>query len=80
MQNLSIPYLSNYLSITCPIIHKYRTLFQTSRLEAIEIAEKILVLRNPKNDFATVTVTATIIERFRILIRHFFIDLVSRTI
>jgi hypothetical protein len=55
IQNSSIPYLEQYLSIACAIINKYRPPIKTSTAEDIQIAEKMNSLRKEKKKFETVT-------------------------
>ncbi len=55
IQNSSIPYLEQYVSIACAIINKYRPPIKTSTAEDIQIAEKMNSLRKEKKKFETVT-------------------------
>ncbi len=60
IQNSSIPYLEQYLSIACAMINKYRPPIKTSTPEDIRLGEQINSLRKQKNKFEMVnTVTTT---------------------
>ena len=58
IQNSSLPYLEQYLSIACAIINKYRPPIKMSTPEDIEIGQKMVTLRNQKKTFETVTITS----------------------
>ena len=58
IQNSSLPYLEQYLSIACTIINKYRPPIKMSTPEDIEIGQKMVTLRNQKKTFETVTITS----------------------
>ncbi len=55
IQNSSILYLEQYLSIACAIINKYRPPIKTSTTEDILIVEKMNSLRKQKKKFEMVT-------------------------
>lgn len=55
IQNSSIPHLEQYLSIVCAIINKYRPPMKTSTAEDVAIGEKMILLRNQKKKFETVS-------------------------
>ncbi len=57
VQNSSLPYLEEYLSIACAIINRYRPPIKTSTPEDVEIGQKMIVLRNEKRKFEIVTIT-----------------------
>jgi hypothetical protein len=56
VQNSSLPYLEQYLSIACAIINRYQTPIKTSTPEDVEIGKKMIALRNRKNKFEKVTI------------------------
>ena len=50
VQNSSLPYLEQYLSIVCVIINKYRPPIKKSMPENIEIGQKMIALHNQKKN------------------------------
>ena len=58
IQNSSLPYLEQYLSIACANINKYRPPIKMSTPEDIEIGQKMVTLHNQKKTFETVTITS----------------------
>jgi hypothetical protein len=58
VQNSSLPHLEEYLSIVCVIINRYQSPIKTSTPEDVEIAQKMIALRNKKKKFETVTLTS----------------------
>ncbi len=55
IQNSSLPYLEQYLSIACAIINRYRPPMKTSTTEDVLIGEKMVSLRKEKKNFDKVT-------------------------
>ena len=58
VQNSSLPYLEEYLSIACALINRYQAPVKTSSLEDVEIGQKMIDLRKQKRNFNTVTIVA----------------------
>ena len=54
VQNSSLPYLEEYLSIVCAIINRYREPIKTSNSEDAEIGQKMVALHRQKKNFETV--------------------------
>jgi len=57
VQNSSLPYLEEYLSIACALINRYQLPIKTSVPEDVEIGRKMIALRDQKKIFETVTIT-----------------------
>ncbi|CAF3956339.1 unnamed protein product, partial [Rotaria sp. Silwood1] len=53
VQNSSLPYLEQYLSIACALINRYQSPLKTNTSEDAEIGQKMIALRNQKKKFET---------------------------
>ena len=58
VQNSSLPYLEQYLSIACALINRYQVPVKTSSPEDVEIGQKMIDLRQQKRNFNIVTIVA----------------------